>query len=69
MLEFGKQNEQVCQALPIEEREHSRLQREYVSTLIYTIVGEPFVKWVEARIKARNAKVSEQNDMNVYLDP
>ena len=48
MLELAKQYPVVISALPLEEREHLRLHRDYVSTLIYTIVGEPFVTWVEA---------------------
>ena len=36
--------------------------------MIYTLVGKPFIRWVEERIKERNLKVEEKNDMTVYLD-
>jgi hypothetical protein len=46
-----------------------KLHRDYVSTVIYTNVGQPFSDWVEARIRERNTALEEQQDMNVMLDP
>jgi hypothetical protein len=55
--------------LPDEPREIEKLHRDYVSTVIYTIVGKPFSDWVEMKIKARNSDLEEKQDMNVHLDP
>lgn len=46
-----------------------KLHRDYVSTIIYTIVGKPFVDWVEGKIKERNTKLEQDQDMTAYLDP
>jgi hypothetical protein len=54
MLEFATRYPAVAKALPEEHREILKLHRDYVSTVIYTIVGKPFVTWVEERITARN---------------
>ena len=59
MLNFAKSYENVMKALPYEQRELLKLHRDYLSTVIYTLVGKPFVFWVEARIKARNEKLEE----------
>ena len=45
--------------LPSEHREVLKLHRDYVSTVIYTVVGRPFIDWVEDRIKERNDKLEE----------
>jgi hypothetical protein len=54
MMCWAKQHPVVEQALPSEPRELLKLHRDYVSTVIYTLVGHPFVDWVESRIKLRN---------------
>jgi hypothetical protein len=46
--------------LPDEPREVEKLHRDYVSTVIYTIVGKPFSDWVELKIKARNSEIEEK---------
>ena len=69
MLEFARNYSEVRSALPLEEREIHKLPRQYISNIVYTLVGEPFRIWVEERIAARNKKVSESNDILIDLDP
>ena len=42
MLQFAQPYQEVAEALPLEPREVEKLHRDYVSTVIYTIVGQPF---------------------------
>ena len=37
--------------------------------LIYSILGDQFREWVSSRIKVRNEKVAENNDLMIELDP
>ena len=47
--------------LPV-EKEIEKLPREYVGDVIVSIVGDPFVKWKEERITARNKKIAEKQN-------
>ena len=42
MLEFASPYPDVAKALPSEEREVMKLHRQYISNVIFTLVGEPF---------------------------
>ena len=37
--------------------------------MIYSIVGNVFAKWVEARMNARNDKLKAEQDMMIDMDP
>ena len=69
MLEFAEDYPDVALALPLEPREILKLHRDYISTLIYTLVGDPFSDWVEEQTKTRNKYVEDKQDMHVHLDP
>ena len=71
LLEYAMETENgiVMQALPSEKREIKKISRDYLSIVIYTIIGQPFATWVDHRIAARNAKVTEEKDLAVELDP
>ena len=60
---------EVMKALPIVEKEILKLPRSYIGNVIHTIVGDPFNQWVQQKVQARNAKLTEDKDMNVELDP
>ena len=47
ILEWAKAYPEVSRALPSEPREIDKLLRQYIINVIYTLVGEPFRKWVE----------------------
>ena len=56
ILERAKLVPEVMKRLP-EEKEIIKLPKQYLTNVIYTIVGEDFANWVRARIEERNAKV------------
>ena len=37
--------------------------------VIYTVVGEPFEKWVKNKIQERNERVTSNANMLIELDP
>ena len=69
MLEWSKRFPEVVRALPSIEREIIKLHRQFVANLIYTIVGDPFKKWVDKVIEDRNAKIIDQQNLDIDLDP
>ena len=46
LLEFATGYPEVMKALPV-EKEIKKLSRQYLSNVIYTIVGKPFSEWVD----------------------
>ena len=58
----------MARALPSEPRELLKLRRNYVSTVIYTLCGQPFIDWVNTKIKERNEHIEESRDLNVMMD-
>ena len=49
--------------------EIKKLPRNFIVDLIYSAVGEEFRQWVANKIKARNQKVVEKQDLDLKLDP
>ena len=45
-----------------------KLPRAYIGNVIYTLVGEPFKEWVEARVNERHELQREQDDQ-IEMDP
>ena len=37
--------------------------------MIYSLVGQPFKDWVNTKINERNAKIEQEQDMIVHMDP
>ncbi len=58
MLAFGEQYPEVMEALPSVNKEIHKLPRAYIANVIHTIVGKPFVKWINKRVNDRNMKVT-----------
>ena len=46
-----------------------RLHRDYISTIINTLVGKPFRDWVDRKCEERNQKIEEKQNMVVQMDP
>lgn len=61
ILKWAEKFPEVFEYLPPEE-ERMRLPREYLIDLVYTIVGEPFAKWVDECVAERNANIKAQNN-------
>jgi hypothetical protein len=68
VMEFAAGYAGVNDYFPV-AREMRKLPRQYICNMIYSIVGDPFMKWVKNRVAARNSKVAVTNNLNVQLDP
>ena len=69
MLDWGLNYQEVKDALPDDKHERKVLHRDYISTVIYTIVGQPFITWCEARIRERNEELLQNQDKLLWVDP
>ena len=56
-------------SLPIEEKECEKLPRQYIANVIYTVIGDPFQKWVNEQVQARHAKMTKEHRTEVDMDP
>ena len=65
---FASAYPQLARYFPI-EKEMEKLPRQYIANLIYTVVGKPFAKWVEAQMRKRNEKLKADQDMMIDMDP
>ena len=68
MLGFAKAFLEVAHALPIEKKEIGKLHRGYIANVIYTIVGDPFNKWVEQVMKERTKKIQDEQNQMMQMD-
>ena len=59
---------EVFEYLP-DGKELRKVPREWICNVIATIVGEPFVEWVSARIHERNAQLVEEKQLGIDMDP
>ena len=62
LLGYASRYPEVMRALPISQKEIRKLPRQYIGNIIHSIVGQPFKKWVDDRVDARNVKVAEEGD-------
>ena len=66
--EWLEQDQEVAAHFP-EGKEYWRLPRSYTINLIYSVKGDAFAEWVEERIKARDQKHIEKQDLAIQLAP
>ena len=71
MLTFaeGYKNGVAMRALPEDKREILKLPRQYISDVLYTMIGEDFEKWANKIIEQRNADVVADKDLSIMMDP
>lgn len=69
MLYHARNWPDVARALPSEQREVEKLPRQYIANVIYTVVGPVFKQWVEGEINKRNAKIIEDQNLAIDMDP
>ena len=50
------------------QREREKLPRPYLGNVIYTIVGQPFKRWVEKRVDERH-ELRRQEEQQIQMDP
>ena len=68
ILAYAGKHDVVMQALPV-PKECLRLERSYISNLIYSIVGQPYKDWVDVRVNERNRKVAVVGNQLINMDP
>ena len=69
VLNWADKFPDVARALPMEQREIDKLLRQYVINIVYTVAGDDFRQWVEQVMDERNAKIKEERDLGIDLDP
>jgi hypothetical protein len=69
MLYHARNWPAVAQCLPMEPREVEKLPRAYLANVIYTVVGDLFKQWVDGEISKRNAKIVEDQNLAINMDP
>jgi hypothetical protein len=69
MLKFAKEHQEVFDILPRDQTEIENLHRQYVANVIYTVVGKEFSEWIDGKIKQRNKKLAEEQNLNIKMDP
>ena len=57
------------EVLPAVRKEVLKLPRHYIASCINTVIGEPFQKWTQTKVDERNAKVKDDKEMAIELDP
>lgn len=67
-LEFAADKPEVMRALPMLERERLALPRGYIANVIFTLVGQPFKKWVD-RIVTKRHEERRQVQSTIKMDP
>ena len=55
--------------MPDTHGEVRKLPRGFVINVGSTVIGQPFLDWVSARIKKRNEAVTQEKNMLISLDP
>jgi len=54
---------------PVDPKERSRLHKQFILNVAYSVVGEQFQLWVKARVVARNEKVAVEKELRIAVDP
>ena len=71
LLEYAqtKTDDVVMRCLPETEKEIDKLPRAYLGNVIYTRVGDQFKEWMDERIRIRNQKLADDQNMMINMDP
>ena len=67
-LEYAEQSPGVLDYLP-DRQEWDKLPRQWLISLIYPLVGKPFADWALERMRARNDRVIEKQQLAIEMDP
>ena len=50
-------------------KEIMKLPKQFIINVAYSIIGDPFAKWVRSVIETRNDKVTKEKDLLIAMDP
>ena len=54
--------------MPI-EKELSKLPKQWICNIAFSLIGEPFRDWVMNQVEARNQKQAIERNLNIAVDP
>ena len=66
ILDWGLSHDAVVRALPV-VREIRKMPRGYVCNVIYTLVGDPFKRWVYDKCRDRNEHFTQKHGLEIKL--
>ena len=68
LLKKAEETPSVFNYFP-DRRDFARLPRQWISNVLYTVIGQPIADFVTKSIKERNDKVAENRNLIIELDP
>ena len=68
ILEYASAKDEVSPYL-CDDIDIPKLPRSFVCNLVFSICGDDFRLWVSQRVKQRNDKVAENQNLTLELDP
>jgi hypothetical protein len=60
---------EVYNYLPEPDLELPKVPKQWLANICATVLQESFTKWVKVQVAARHAKVIEQKDLGIMMDP
>ena len=45
------------------------MPRQWLINVARTICGQEFERWIDQQVALRNAKVADNNNLNIHMDP
>ena len=69
ILDFLAQYEEMHHHMPAETHEIAKLPRGWVINVGATVVGQPFVEWVQQKIAERNAAMAKERNLLIKMNP
>jgi len=67
-LDKAQEYPSVQDYLP-DRQEWDKLPRQWLISVLYTLVGKPFADWAFQRMEWRNEKVVEKQQLAIEMDP
>ena len=68
ILDFLAQFEAMHHHMPAESHEIAKLPRGWVINIGATVVGQPFVEWVQKKISERNAAMAKERNLLIKMN-
>ena len=66
---LDEKHPEVYQYLPEPNLELPKVPKQWLANVCATVLHEEFSKWVKDQVAARHAKVMEQKDLGIVMDP
>ena len=68
LLKKAEETPAITDYLP-DKRDIPRLPRQWIANVLYTVIGQPIIDFVNKNIKERNDRVAENRNLIIELDP